>query len=77
MTANRFRAHRIAELNAAIHEIDHQIDAHRIRYPGATADEKILAAWRVRRDALTAQRRVYVAERTHLHALQASEGVPC
>jgi hypothetical protein len=60
------RAHRIAELSAEIHEIDREIEAHRLRHEDSPA-------WRARANALSAQKTHLLTERTHHQALRDTE----
>ncbi len=64
------RQHQIATLTAEIHEIDREIEAHRLR-PPATSDGG--RAWRARANALAAQKTVLLRERTHHQAIRDTE----
>jgi hypothetical protein len=76
MTDNSLRAHRVAELTAAIHDLTTRISAHRLAHPGVHASRADLARWKAVGANLVAEREALQAERTHETA-KAEAGAPC
>lgn len=74
---NSLRSARIAELTAAIRELDRAIEAHRGRAPNMDTSETERTAWLARDRALSAERTERQRERTHLQAIQATEAASC